>query len=260
MFGKIVDLLIKQDDERRRIIFLFLKLIFTVTIATKLYTSFFGTFVIISITDVKAIVDFFINGKAVICFVLFYFVWLISYVLVFNFLSWFSMWLSKKIYVNLCEIMKDEEEFVNQISNDKAILKRGKWYVNLCETVNIIEIKNDILKPGTNYYKFYDYLLDIEDDKISVNSEEYSDMITLIFQFIVIYQLLDLNFLTSSWWLILIVTIILLILMFFMMIAFVLSTLVDIKHSQLLNLMEKLEPSYKPTIKEDNNVTELTNT
>lgn len=250
MFGQIIDLLVKQDDERRRISFLFLKLLFTVTITAKLYNCIYGTYDIISITDFKSLIDFFIHGTAIVSFALFYFVWSISFGLTSFILSFSGIWLSTLIYEILNKVINDPQQLVTEISKNKTLQKLAKIYVWLFNTVDIVEIENNSVKPGTNFYKFYDYLLDIENEKKAVSSKEFSDTITLIMQFIVIYNLLDFHFLSYSWWLAVLTIVILCLLTFGSLVAHVLATMVDIKHSRLLNLMEKLEPNYKKTTNE----------
>lgn len=248
IFGQIIELLVKQDDERRRISFLFLKILFTVTITAKLYSCIYGTYDNISITDFKSLVDFFIHGTAIVCFALFYFVWFISFRPTSFIFSFIGMWLSTKIYEILNKIINDNDlqQHVTEISKNKTLQKLAKIYV----WIDIIEIENNSVKPGTNFHKLYDYLSDIKNGKKTVNSEEFSDTITLIIQFIVIYNLLDFHFLSYSWWLVILTIIILCLLTVGSLVAHVLATMVDIKHSRLLNLMEKLKPDYKNTTNE----------
>lgn len=245
MFGQIVDLLVKQDDERRRIVFLFLKLMFTLTIGVKLFSSTYGVYDIVSIINFKSLVDFFIQGSPIICFALFYFVWSISFGLFPAILSFTGIWLANILYKIFNKTINDSEQFISEISKNKLLQKLVKISIGLFNTVDIIEIENNTVKPGTQFYKFYDYLLDIEDGKKTVNVREFSDTLSLILQFIVIYYLLDFKTLSLPWLLYLSAVIILCVLVVTSFFTYALATLVDIKHSRLLDLMEKLEPNYK---------------
>lgn len=254
MFGQIIDLLVKQDDERRRIFFLFLKLMFTVTISAKLFFSIYGSYSIISITDFKSIANFLIHGTAIICFALFYFVWSLSYGMVSFLMAILGMSLSNLFYKILNTIITNPQELVTGISNDKSLQKLVRFYFWIFNTVDIVEIENNTVKPGANFYKFYDYLLDIESEEKVISSKEFSDTIALIAQFIVIYNLLGFHFITSHWWFLLATFTIIVFLIFTSVTAFALATLVDLKHGRLLTLMEKLDPKYnKPDEQQTSN-------
>lgn len=245
MFGQIIDLLVKQDDERRRISFLFLKLLFTGTIAAYLYNDIFGKYYILSITDFKALTDFFIHGKAFICFSLFYLIWSVTYNLTSFVIIYFAMWLSSKLYDLLQLLISNPDKIAVEISRDKKLQKLARFYVQIFNIVDILEIENDTAKPGKSFYKFYDYLLDIESGKKTVSSNEFTDTVALIMQFAIIYNILGLNFLSASAWLWVATILIVTFMTVSSIIATTLSMLVDIKHSRLMNLMEKLEPNYK---------------
>jgi hypothetical protein len=245
MFGQIIDLLVKHDDERRRISFLFLKLLFTGTIAAYLYCDIFGTYFIISITNFKALADFLIHGKAFICFALFYIIWSITYGLISFVMIYFAIWLSSKLYHFLQLLINNPDKIKVEISDHKQLQKLARFYVHIFNIVDIIEIEKETVMPGKSFYKFYDYLIDIENGKKSVSSREFTDTIALTLQFVIIYNILGLDFLSSSVWLLLAAILISTYLTFASIAATTLSMLVDIKHGRLMNLMEKIEPNYK---------------
>jgi|GEM_PF-4625795 len=66
----------------------------------------------------------------------------------------------------------------------------------------------------------------------------------LCFQFIVLYNLLGLGFLTINIGVLILAIVIMTFLLFFSFMAYVLATMVDIKHGRLLKLMSKIDPDY----------------
>lgn len=254
MFGQIIDLLVKQDEEKRRIIFIFLKLFFCGTITSKIYSDIFGTYDIILITDFKALFDFSIHGNAFICFILFYIVWSVSYELTYIILTYFAIWIAGKLYDLLSILVNNIDETAGEISKHYIFQK----LVNFYNMLDILEVENNVTKPGRNFYKFYDYLLDVENEKIIVSIQEFTDTIAILVQFIFIYNILGLDFLSSSYLLWFSAIFITLSLIVTSLIALTLSVLVDNKHSRLLKLMEKLQPDYKMSGKfRANNINEF---
>jgi len=244
MFGQIIDLLVKQDDERRRISFLFLKLLFCGTIAAKIYSDIFGAYDVISFTDLKALADFFIHGTAFICFALFYLVWTVSYGLTSFILTYFAMWLAAKLYDLLFLLINNPDKITDEITKNKPLRKLAGFFVQFFNIVDILEIENNA-KPGRSFYKFYDYLLDVEEGRKIVGSKEFTDTIALLVQFVIVYNVLGLHFLSASIWYWVVAITIAFVLTLSSLVALTLAMLIDIKHSRLLNLMEKLEPDYR---------------
>jgi hypothetical protein len=245
MFGQIIDLLLKQDDERRRISFLLVKLLFCATITANIYFRIFGCYDIISISDFKSLADFFIHGTAFVCFALFYLVWTVSYDLTSFLLTYLTLWLAAKLYNFLFLLINNSGKISAEILKDTALQKMTRFYIQFFNIVDIIEIEDNVAKPGRSFYKFYDYLLDVEDEKKEVSSREFTDTIALIIQFIIVYNILGLHFLSASIWLWIVAVTIAFLLSFFSLVAATLAMLVDIKLSRLLKLMDKLEPEYK---------------
>lgn len=244
MFGQILDLLTKHDTEKVRVSFLFLKLIFSSTIAAKIYSDLFGNYYIIPVTDTIAIADFLIHGRFIICFSILMTIWVLSYKLTsFVFVS-ISMWLSSTVFKFLNKAITTPDKLIKEIKNDEILRKLAGILVSLFNAIDIIEINNKSVVPGNNFYKFYDYLLEIEDGNRSLDSEQFTDSIALSLQFIFIYYQLNLSYLafspvTKTLTIIIIISIIII-----ASIATAISTLVEIRHSGLLSLMEKIDPDY----------------
>lgn len=252
MFGQIIDLLVKQEDERRKVSFLLIKILFTATITANLYECLFGNYTIISVTDTKAIFDFLIHGTSIVCFSLFYFVWTISYGFTSFLLSTTGIWLSNKLYDVFSQIINNPEQLASSFSKDKFLLKATRFYFRFLNSIDIVEIEDRSIKPGANFYKFYDYLLDIEENKKTVSRIEFSDTISLIIQFSIIYNLLELNFLSTYRWIFIVVIIIITVTIFFSIFGYVFSTLIDLKHTRVLKLMKKIDPDYKKEVLNEN--------
>ncbi len=194
MFEKILDLLIKQDDERRKASFLFLKILFTGTIVANFYSCLFGNYTIIAITDSKALIDFFLHGTAFVCFSLFYFIWVISYESTSIVLSLIGVWMSNRAYDVINKIINNPDSFFLEVSKKPILLKIIRFSVTIYNSIDIIEIEGQKVTPGTNFYKFHDYLLDVEEGKKTVSRIDFSNTIALMIQFFIIYNLFDFHF------------------------------------------------------------------
>lgn len=246
MLGQLVDLLVKQDDERKRLTFFFLKLLFTGTIAAKIYISFYGKFEILSFSDYKSIIHFFLNGRFIICFGIFYFVWLLSYNALLIILSWLTLWMTAKLHEALGLFVRTgrfeiQQELFKGEKSHKGVRLLGFLY----NSTDIIEFENYGIKPGKNYFKFYDYLLDIESGKKEVDSGQFQSTMALIMQFILIYNWFHLKFLSINYWFLFFSFLLMILLFTSSYIAYVLGVFVDIKHQRILNFMRHLTPDYK---------------
>lgn len=246
MFGQIIDLLSKKESDRQKIFFITLKIVFSATLSTKIYIDFFGTYTIIPITDFQGITNFFLSGNVIICFALFYFVWALSYGLTSFLLSIIAIWLNSKLYFLITQLFKiTPEEFKNEIDKSWFFKAYVKFIASILNSTDIIEYENNTIKPGTHYYKFYDYLLKVENGKKAVESYQFSTTIALLIQFLVFYNCFGLTFLSNSKWFFAISVILIILLFIFSFCGYAIATFVEIKHSRILDYMERLTPEYK---------------
>ncbi len=244
MFGQLIDILVKRDSDRKEIIYLFLKVLFTGALTAYFYEAIRGPFDIISITNFGDIVNYFIKGDAIITFGLFYITWTVSYEITSIMASILAFWLSSKLYEVIQSLVHNPNQLTFEIERSQSFKKWAKRYVYLFNIIDIIEIENNEVKAGRQFYKFYDYLIDIDEDKKAVDKGDFIDTMVLCLQFVVLYNLLDLDFLTVNIWVLILAILIVTILLFFSFMAYVLATMVDIKHGRLLKLMNKIEPDY----------------
>jgi len=248
MFGQIIDLLVKQDDERRKILFLVLKVIFSATLATKIYSLLVGPFSIISITDFEGVVKFFLNGRAVVSIAIFIFVWTSFYGLISALFSLPTIWLTSKLYFLVSQLLKiTRDEFNSEYQRSKWFRRYVKVMTALLNSTDIIEYEDNVIRPGRSYYKFYDYLVDLKAGKKNIDVDQFLGVIALVIQFIVIYNWLDLKFLSYSNWFFYSSIILMTFLILFSFFAYVIATLVDIKHSRILNFLEQITPQNEKT-------------
>ena len=187
MFGQIIDLLIKQDDDRRKILQLLLKIVFTATIAAKVYVSFYGNYSIISLSNFQEITLFFLNGMVIKCLAIFTIVWVLSYNIPTFLITIPTLWLSDKIYSGLKFLLNVNKEVVldEQMKNNTGG-KLLRYFIRFYNSTDIIEYENNDVKPGRLYYKFLDYLEDLESGKKRIETNGFSNPIFLLFQFNVI--------------------------------------------------------------------------
>ena len=249
MFGQIIDFLIKQDEERRKIFILILKVVFTITIAAKIYLYLYGPFSILPINDFQGIVNYFFSGKAIICFVIFYLVWVISFDIISIILSSISLWLIHKICKLLDQILKTEPEvFKELIGNSTSLnkhLKKLRYIIKFLILIDVIEKENNRIKPGTDFNKLYDYLLDIGTGKKTISSTQFSSIISLIIQFIVIYNWFDFDFLSHSVWFFASLIIIIFFLFILNFAVYIFAKLINLKHKKLLKLLDKIKSFFQ---------------
>jgi hypothetical protein len=240
MFGQIIDLLVKKESERRSVIYFLLKIFFTSTLTAKLFESIFGAYRLIPLTDFTAIIDFFIHGNIIVCVALFYLVWFFSFRMISFFLSLIVLWPAASLYNVLYRIVNNPQTFFAPVISDKTLTKFAHFYIKLLNIIGIIDTEAKELNPGIQFYKFYDYLGDVEDDKQEVDSSEHADRISLILQFIFIYQLFNFQFLSAHGWLLLFSMLAIFAMLLSSFIAYVLATMIETKHTNLLNLMDQI--------------------
>src|SRR6185437_5883749 len=238
MFEQIINVLSKKENEKEEMLILVLKIIFTATISAKLYTVFFGAYYIISITNYQEIVNFFIDGRAIICFVIFSFIWFLSYHLPAFFLFPKAASYNLKLNLFLAGIAQVKSyELITLLQKDKKdipeneykFVKFTKWILDNLNMADVIELEYEkkVIKPGTNYFQFYDYLIKVEKGEASPNPNQFLIYGAFIFQFIVVYFCYGLTFLTSTWWLYIIDIIIIAVLIISLLIVFQLFTFIE---------------------------------
>ena len=243
MFGQIIDLLVKKDDERQKLILWLLKIIFSSVLASKVYYNLIGDYSILSLTDFQGIVRYFFSGRVIICIAIFYLVWTSCYDFSFWVLTIIAVWLSNKIYNYLSLVINiNPETFSAEIEKQPKLKRLVILFIKFLNSFDVLEIESNTINTGTNYYKFYDYLLDLEDGKTIVSTFEYSSKITLTIQFIIIYNWFGMHFLSYHWWLFALAVFIIVLFLILNFLVFTVSNLIDLKHSRLLNFMEKIEP------------------
>ncbi len=242
MFGQIIDLLVKKDEERLRISLLLLKMAFTITLTTKLYLCLLGPFSIIPITDFQGIINYFLKGEFIICFALFFLIWIVSYDFISIVLFSISLRLTAKAYVFLSTLSQITPiDIKEEIENSPALKK----YLDLLNATDIIEYENNTIIPGSNFYNFYDYLLDVKEGKKTISTGRFSSKIALIIQLVVIYISFEFDHFSYSNWLLFSAMLILLLLFSLNFLAYNIATLIEIKHSRILNILKIIEPSYE---------------
>ena len=97
MFGQLIDILVKRDSDRKEIIYLLLKVLFTGALTAYFYEKLRGPFEVISIINFSDVVDYFIKGEAIITFGIFYLMWTVSYEIISILTSILAFWLSSKL-------------------------------------------------------------------------------------------------------------------------------------------------------------------
>lgn len=244
MFGQLIDILVKRDSDRKEIIYLFLKILFTSALTAYFYEKLRGPFEIISIANIGDIVNYFIKGEAIITFGIFYLTWTVSYEIVSLLTSVLASWLSSKLYEGIQYLVNNPDFLSLEIEKNTSVRKWFQWYVYVFNVIDIIEIENNEVKAGRQFYKFYDYLIDIDEGRKNVDKGDFIDTLVLCLQFIILYNVLDLNFLTINIWVLILSILIIFVLLCYSFLAYVLAIMVDVKHGRLLKLMNKIEPDY----------------
>jgi|GEM_PF-6167856 len=185
MFGQLIDILVKRDSDRKEIIYLFLKVLFTGALTAYFYESIRGPFRIISITNFSDIINYFIKGDAIITFGLFYLTWIVSFEVTFISASILASWLSSKLYEMIQALVNNPSQLTFEIERRKSLKKWAQSFLYFFNVIDIIEIENNEVKAGRQFYKFYDYLIDIDKNKKAV------DKATLLIQWYFAFSLLS---------------------------------------------------------------------
>ena len=244
MFDQVIDFLFKKDDVRQWIFFLLLKLLFTLTLSVKIYGALFGSFAILNVMDYKGIIDFFINGRAVICFAIFFFTWLLSYNLigfVLNLLVLLPVSGFNKFLGLLFE--NDAKLILRELYGDLSFRKQIEPVLNWFTKFEIIELRNESIRPGDNFYEFFDFLLLLEERKFKITFYQFTSSISLIIQFIIIYNWSSSD-LHVNWFVTILVSVILLVILILVFTIYLILYIVDSKHSRIIDVMAQIDPDY----------------
>jgi hypothetical protein len=241
----LISTLLKQSNNRKDTIYLIIKILFTLTLTFKIFQKIDSNFLTLQSTDFYEVIYFLLDGYLVAFLSAFIILWLLCYEIIPFLFFLITIPIINFIFNVFREIQKiSKEEFETEIENNKII----KTLSDGLNFTDIIEIEENKLKPGTNYFQFYDYMLKIRNNKIKIDNEKYIINISFIIQLCVIYYWSNLvSFSFSSWYLI-IALVVLIAVILLSYIEYVFSTFLAIKFGRILNFMKRLTPKYEESI------------
>lgn len=240
MFAQVVDLLVNERTERVRVIVLLLRLLFTLSLTAK-FAGVMG--IDLHTTDLltyQAALIRLLDGTVVLCFGLFYFVWYWSYDVVENILTFPALYVAQRFY----DLLDQATRGIHPINRKLwfPILRDGLlWFFNM---VDIVVIERNTLRPGRQFYKFYDYLRAVDKGKRETDTTQFTLTISLCIQFVVIYSCIDIPLPTIPTVVLIGAYLLVLGLLVSSLMGLVLETLIDTKHGRLLELLRPVDPEY----------------
>ena len=254
MYNPIIDIITKDKDNRRILIFFLIKVYLTFLISIESYRLIYGQFYIISLTDYHEIIDYFINGTALKSLMIFSLTWAVFYFIPSTFLNLLSLKISTYFYKAIEHFVNKPQELEDEIVSNERFGKYVKKIYLTLNAIDVVEISNNEARVGRNFYKFYDYLIDLEKENDSVDKNELSSYFSMVIQFVFLNFWFNLNLIDYNIWTWITSVIVLFFLVLFLLTAHALLTLVELKHTRILNLMEKIDPTL---IEEQKNISEV---
>lgn len=246
MFGQILDILLKKNEDKLRIMFIFLKIILTATIVSKIYTVKYGDFSLIPITEYAKYVDFILKGNAIIIIVLFFLIWVLFYYLPTFLLTPIVFKLTPKIFSVIEKIINvNPKSLKTELDSNDKVPKPVRKIINILNTTDVLEVESTTIKPGKNFYKFYDFIFELNKGTRSIDTEQFNTIIGILFQIVVVYFWFNMNFLSIYFSVKILAIITFVFLFIFSIFGFIFATLIDMKQKRILDFLEKISPNYK---------------
>jgi hypothetical protein len=239
MFSQVIDLLVRKRKQRTRILLLALRVLFSIVLTCKLATGIgydVGSWVWASPEEaLKRVFD----GSYVLAFALFFIVWKLSFGLVHSVLTWYGIFVAERLYRLLARAIRREPGLVGKVWYE-PVLSVIIWMFNL---VDVVVIEPSGVRPGTQFYRFYDYLKDVDKGKRETDVYQASLTISLTIQFLLIYSAANIE-VVLPWYLKLAAFAILADLFLANLMSFALDMLISLKHGRLLDLLAPIDPNY----------------
>ncbi len=241
MFSQVIDLLVRKRKQQTRILLLALRVLFSIVLTCKLATGLgydVGSWIWASPeVALKRVFD----GSYVLAFALFLVVWKLSFGLVHYLLTWYGIFVAGKLYRLLERAIRKEPGLVSKVWYEPVLA----IIVRLFNMVDVVVIEQSGVRPGTQFYRFYDYLKAVDKGKRETGEYQASLTISLTIQFLIIYSGTSIE-VVLPWYMKLAVFAVLLDLFLANLISFALDMLISLKHGRLLDLLGSVDPEYDP--------------
>ncbi|MCW5899519.1 MAG: hypothetical protein KIT10_09645 [Flavobacteriales bacterium] len=236
MFSQVIDLLVRKRQQRTRVLLLALRLLFTLVLTSMLATRLGHDVERWVWADPQLAMARLFDGSYVMAFALYILVWKLSFGLVHYFLTLYGIFLSGSIYRLLARAIQKEPRLVGKAWYEPAMVVIA-WMFNM---VDIVVIEPSGVRPGSQFYRFCDYLKAVDSGKRGTSEYQASLVISLTIQFLVIYSLVGIQVLLP-WYLKMAAILVLGSLIMSNLISFALDTLISLKHRRLLELLTRMD-------------------
>lgn len=239
MFTQIVDLLVRKRKDRTRILLLSLRLLFSVVLTAMLAAGLGFEYKSLLKADLNVLLEKCLDGTLVLAFALLFLVWKWSYGLIDFILTGVALFSAERLYRFLAKAIGGSPGL-----NSKPLYVIVRdiflWFFNM---VDIVRVEHGSVRPGTQFYKFYDYLRAVDKGKQRTDVQQFMLSIALGLQFMIIWANLEVAP-QLPWYVTAAGVIVLLNLFVSGLVGLILDTLIAIKHGLLLDLLTPLDPEY----------------
>jgi hypothetical protein len=233
----------KEGSKSKKGIYLLISLLLSTVLTSKIYGRFLGAYEIIGYNEYdKIVIDFLLSGRFVICLIM-----LFSVHLLFHFLFdiLLTTWLVKKTdelyeYLRL-EFTKDS--VINAFKTSKPLQGIGNLVIALYKSLNIIDIENNQLKPGLNFYAVLDYFKKINDKDSKEHIMPSLAFLPLVItiQGLIILDTITIDHVSINCCTIIVLNLVIILVIFFLGIIYFMNLFVDLKKDKILKFLEELE-------------------
>lgn len=243
MLNSLFDIITKKEDDRNKIIFWILKILFSIVL-TGIIINSIEEVTLSKTLNLENIQSFFFKGEVIIVFGIFYLVWIISYTAIDFIISSIGFFISNWIFKIFNTFITSELLIEEDSPVDKKRIKFFRFFKWLFIKIDLIEVESTQIKPGDQFYNLNNVLIEIKENKEPVDKKEFTDTISLVLQFLVIYFSLDLKFIDSSWWLKILSWLIILHLFFQSFMVYILISAIEVKHLKILKIIDDIKSKY----------------
>lgn len=239
MLSQVIDILVRKRKQRTHILLLALRIFFSMVLSCKLATGLgYDVESWVWASPEQALERVF-DGSYVLAFALFLIVWRLSFGLVHYVLTWFGIFVAERLYRLLAKAVRKEPSLLGKVWY-QPVLEIITWIFNL---VDVVVIEPSGVRPGAQFYRFYDYLKEVDKGKRETNEYQASLSISLTIQFLIIYNTANIA-VVLPWYLKLAAFAILVDLFLANLISFALDMLISLKHARLLDLLSPIDSDY----------------
>jgi hypothetical protein len=246
--GDYLQLALKTENERKKMIYFLLAVVLSIVISCKVYARYIGAFEIVPLTEYKRIVlDFFLTGRFVVCVLI-----MITTFKLFYSLTEFIIykWLAKqsdKLYYFFKNKFKGE--IIDKIPTSQTLRWLAEKLIKNFKQLSVIEVEENKIKPGLNFYRLLVYFRKLNDpnDNEGIDPALAYFPIPITLQIVLLFDSVVVDHFVFSTWLIVLFNVISTAVLIIQFIIYFLNVFIDLKHDKILNFLEQLNKDSETT-------------